>query len=157
MSRNDARHDRHVAALSAPLLIAAAAYTAGGGYVHLREWLTFYRKLPASLPGSAVVRVGFPVSAVVSAAVVVMLLVGAVRGGRLLPFVLGGAFLFEAGSLAALVVSRTGTLFGWSELTWSGGASQALLAEVAALGSLAGAAGIAALVGRRRANPTVLG
>ena len=138
------------------LVVAAAAYVAAGGYVHLREWLDLYRHLPASLPGSAVVRVGFPVTAAVSAVLAVALLAGARRGGRLLVYVVVGAFLFQAASIAALVVSRTGSLFGWSEATWTGGASQALLTEIAALASLALATAIAALArSHPRARPAV--
>lgn len=146
--------DRRPARLSAPLLLVAAALTAWGGYVHLREWLDLYRKLPAGIPGSAVVRVGFPVSAGISAALAVMLVLGALRGGRLERYVVPGAFLFQALSLAALVVSRNDSLFGWSEATWSGAANAARLAEIATMVTLSAAVGTAA-VARRWRRPAI--
>ncbi len=141
--------DRRPARVRTALLLAAAALTAWGGYVHLREWLDFYRKLPADIPGSAVVRVGFPVNAAISAVLAVLLVVCALRGGRLERYVVGGAFLFQVLSLAALVVTRNGSLFGWSEATWSGAANQARLAEMATMVSLSAAVAIAAVAGRR--------
>ncbi len=145
---------RRVAPTSAPLLFAAAAYTAGAGYVHLREWLALYRDLPASIPGSAVVRVGFPLHAAMTGALAALLLFCARRGGRRLGYAVGGTIVFQVGAIAALVVSRTGSLFGWSEATWTGGASQALLTEIAALASLALATAIAALArSHPRARP----
>jgi hypothetical protein len=53
--------------VAAPLLLSAALFTAAGGYVHLREWVHTYRAIPASAPGSALVRIGFPVNAAASA------------------------------------------------------------------------------------------
>ncbi len=143
---------RRVAPFSAPLLLVAAAYTAGGGYIHLREWFALYRDLPASLPGSGVVRVGFPLHAVMAGGLAVLLVYCAVRGGSLVRYVVGGTIVFQIGAVAALVVSRTGSLFGWTEATWTGGPSEALLAAIGAIASLA-AAFVVSVVERRR--PTV--
>ena len=44
------------------LIVVAAVFVAAEG-IHLREWLDTYRHVPASVPGAAVVRVGFPVNA----------------------------------------------------------------------------------------------
>jgi hypothetical protein len=145
-----------VVPLSAPLLAAAAVYTAGAGYVHLREWLDLYRNLPSSVPGSAVVRIGFPVHAVVSGLLAVTLLVGARRGGRLVRYAVGGSLVFQAAALAALVVSRTGSLFGWREVTWTGGAGEALLAAIGAMVTLSAAISVAAVERRRPAVRTAL-
>ncbi|MDQ4131692.1 MAG: hypothetical protein M3179_00440 [Actinomycetota bacterium] len=142
--------DPRPARLPAALLLAAAAFTAWSGYVHFREWLGFYRKLPASIPGSAVVRVGFPVTAVISAVLAVLLVLCALRRRRLAPYVVGGALLFHAASLAALIVSRNGSLFGWTEATWTGAANATRIAEVAAMVSLFAAMGITAAVRERR-------
>lgn len=142
---------------SAPLLVAGAVYVAASGYVHLREWLDLYRHVPSNIPGSAVVRVGFPITAAVSGGLAVALLAGARRGGRSLGYVVAGALAFEAGSAVALVLSRTGSLFGWSEATWTGGASQALLTEVAAVALLSFAAAIAPASRWRRRAPVAAG
>ncbi len=141
--------DLRPAHLSAALLLVAAAFTVWGGFVHLREWLVFYRQLPASIPGSAVVRVGFPVSAAISAVLAVLLVFSALRARRLAPYVVVGAFLFHAASLAALIVSRNGTLFGWTESTWTGAANEARVAEIAAMASLFAAMAIAVVRERR--------
>jgi hypothetical protein len=140
---------RRVSPFSAPLLVAAAAYTAGGAYVHLREWLALYRDLPASIPGSAVVRVGFPLHAAMAAGLAVLLLFCALRAGHLVRWAVGGTLAFQVGAVAALVVSRTGSLFGWSEATWTGGATEALLAALGAIASL-GAALVVGAAERRR-------
>ncbi|HEV3401508.1 MAG TPA: hypothetical protein VG078_06760 [Acidimicrobiales bacterium] len=140
---------RSVAPFAAPLLVAAAVCTAGGAYVHLREWLALYRHLPATIPGSAVVRVGFPLHAVMAGGLAVLLLFCALRGGRLVRYVVGGTLAFQFGAVAALVVSRTGSLFGWSEATWTGGATEALLTALGAIASL-GAALVVGAVERRR-------
>lgn len=141
----DRIHARH----GAPLMLAAAAFVAAGGYVHLREWLDVYRDVPAAAAGAAVVRIGFPVSAAVSAIVVVALLATAFRGRRVRTIVVAGAALFQAGSLAALVVSRTGSLLGWAEPVWTRGADQARAVEIGALAVLAAIAAVLALQRRR--------
>lgn len=145
------RRNLYRTALTAPLLLAAAAYTAGGGYVHLREWWNLYRHLPSSVAGSAVVKIGFPVNAAVSLVVASLLCLAAARGGRRTGYIVGASLLFQASSLAVLILTRTGSVLGWSERTWSLAANQARLAEVAALGCLALVIAIA--FARRRSSP----
>ena len=84
----------------APLQLAAAVFLAAGGFIHLREWLDSYRFVPASAPGAAVVRVGFPVNAAVSLlfAVAVGVTVFALR--RFAPRVQVAAIIFQASALA---------------------------------------------------------
>lgn len=115
------------------MTIAAALFVAAGGFVHIREWVDLYRDLPAGTPGAAVVRVGFPVNAALSAVIAVALVVAAFRGLRLAGYVVGGALLFQAGSLTVLILSRTGSLFGWAEPVWTRGADQARAVEIGAL------------------------
>lgn len=141
--------------LTTPLLLVTAALVAAGGYVHLREWLEIYRDIPSSVPGSAVVRIGFPLNAAVSfvlALVLVALAVGAPRSNRVTNVVLGATALFQAASLASLILSRTGSVFGWSEAIWTPGADQTRAVEIGALFMLVGIIAIQA-AGRRRLVP----
>lgn len=135
---------------STPLVLAAALFVGAGGFVHLREWLDTYRDVPADAPGAAVVRLGFPLSAGLSVLVVAALVLTAFRLRRLAPFVLIGALLFQAGALAALIVSRTGSLVGWSEEGWTLGADQARAVEIGAMVVLALVVALAA--GERRSQ-----
>jgi hypothetical protein len=121
-------------------LILSGLFVAAGGFVHLREWLDTYRHVPASLPGAEVVRVGFVLNAVVSAVLLVALLAALFVGRRAVAVVLASAALFEAGSLATLVQTRRGTVFGWMERGWTLGASQTGAVEIGALCMLAAAA-----------------
>jgi len=120
-----------------PLLLASAMFVAAGGFVHLREWLDSYRDVPAAAPGSAVVRLGFPVNAGLSLLVAAALVLTAFRLRRLAPYVVAGAVAFQAGALATLVVSRTGSLWGWAEPVWTLGADQTRAVEIGALVMLA--------------------
>ena len=137
---------------TALFLAAAAIYVAAGGFVHLREWLDIYRNVPAAAAGSAVVRVGFPFNAGVSLVVAVALGFCAWRRSRLTSYVVAGAALFQVASLGALIVTRTGSLFGWSERTWTPGANQTLAVEVGALLSLAAVVAVAAAERRQRSR-----
>ena len=126
--------------LSTPITLAAAAFVAAGGAIHLREWLKTYRHVPGSVPGAFVVKVGFPINAVVSfvlAALLVVLAVLAVRAVHLAPFVVLGAALFEAASLGSLIMSRVGNVLGWKETAWTRGAEQTRAVEIGALLALA--------------------
>ncbi len=136
--------------LIAPLLTAGAVLVAAGGFVHLREWLEIYRHVPAAAHGSAVVRVGFPIDAAASLLVAVTLAICAWRRSRFAPQVVVVAVLLQVGALAALIASRTGSLFGWAEPSWTVGAKQAFAIEISALLSLAAAAVVAALQRRKR-------
>jgi hypothetical protein len=117
-------------------VLGAAGLILTGGYFHLRDWSDLYRYLPSEFPGSAVVRIGFPINAALSALVAVALLVSLFASRRLLPYAVAGAIVFQAGSLAALIQTRTGTLFGWSEVGWAGSAGQTRAVEIAALAVL---------------------
>jgi hypothetical protein len=115
------------------MLLLAAAFVAAGGAVHLREWLDIYRHVPASLPGAAVVRIGFPLNALGSL-LFAGALVAAVFTTRRIALAIGAANVgFQAASLGALISSRTGTVFGWMETGWSRGASQTRAVEIGAL------------------------
>ena len=147
IQRADARY-------AAPMLLAATALVAAGGWVHLREWLEVYRDVPATAAGAAVVRVGFPVSAAISAVVAVALLATALRGRRTrtVAAAAAAAALFQAGSLVALILSRTGSLLGWAEPVWTRGADQIRAVE---LGTLAVLGVVAAILALQRRRPTV--
>jgi hypothetical protein len=124
--------------LMALLIVTAAAFVAAGGFIHLREWLDTYRNVPASVPGAAVVRVGFPVNAAVSLVVAIALLATLWRWTSQMTVVALSAFAFEAASLASLILSRTGSVLGWKEPVWTDGANQARAVEIIALVALAG-------------------
>ena len=136
---------------ASPLLVAAAVFTLAGGFVHLREWLDGYRDVPASAPGSFLVRVGFPVNVGVSLVVAAALVFCAVRATRLAPLVVVGAALFQASSLAVVIPTRTGTLFGWTEPIWTSGAAQSRAVEIGALLALGA---VAAIAQRSTVHPT---
>ncbi|MDQ6927498.1 MAG: hypothetical protein M3159_02405 [Actinomycetota bacterium] len=140
--------------MTTPLILIAALFVLAGGYVHLREWQDTYRALPAIVPGRDVVRIGFPINAAVSLVLALALLVTTVRFRRLAPLVLAGAMVFEAASLAAVVISRNASLFGWMESTWTLGANQSVALEIGALVNLALVIAIATV--HRRAPQPVL-
>jgi hypothetical protein len=149
---------------TAPLLLAAAAFVAAGGFVHLREWLDTYRQVPAGAAGAAVVRIGFPINTATSLVIAVALVVTAVRRTRFQTHVVAAAMLFEAASLTALILTRTGTLLGWTEPVWTLGADRTRAVEIGALISLAAVvavraqdrrSGPRALPGRSHARPVV--
>lgn len=134
-----------------PLVVAAGIFVIAGGYVHAREWWDVYRDLPASVPGAWVVRIGFPVQAVVSVVVGGALLMAS-RHLAWLPAVVAGALALQVGSVGALVTSSEGTLLGWSEPGYSQSAQQALAVEGGAVVCLLGVLVLRRLVlGGRRA------
>ena len=67
----------------------------------------------------------------------------------------GGALVFQAGSIAALVISREGSLFGWMEPTYTPGAEQALAVEIGAAVCLVALAGLDGLRRRSHASPVM--
>ena len=139
--------------LTAPMLAVAAMFVLAGGFVHLREWLEIYRDVPAQVPGSAVVRLGFPANVVASVLIAAALVVCAARRMRFAPQIVAAAVLFQASSLAALIATRTGSFLGWSETDWTLGANQTRAVEIGALVALAGVIVLAwqdRQVGRRR-------
>lgn len=133
---------------TAPLLLAAALFVAAGGFVHLREWLDTYRQVPGFVAGAAVVRIGFPINAATSLVIAVALAFTAVRRTRFAPHVVAAAILFQAGSLAALILTHTGTLLGWTEPIWTIGADQSRAVEIGALITLTTVIAMAALQSR---------
>lgn len=135
------------------LVVSAVAVLAGGG-VHLHDWLVTYRHLPSSFPGSAVVRVGFPLNVAASLAVAGAVAFCAFRPFRFTPLVIAGAFVFQLSSLASLVLSRTGSVFGWSEPAWTSSANRTRIAEIVALLALAAAG--SALVAQRSLSARVV-
>ncbi len=137
--------------LTIPLVIASAAFVAAGGYIHLTEWLDVYRDIPSNVPGSDVVKIGFPINVAISVLAVIALGIAAWRLPRLLWLVVAGTFVFQAGSLATLILSRTGTVFGWTEPTWNDAANQTRVVEIGALLCLAV---LGALLGFRRGAMT---
>jgi hypothetical protein len=122
--------------VTTPLILIAALFVLAGGYVHLREWQDTYRALPSIVPGRDVVRIGFPINAALSLILAFALVLTTVRLRRFAPLVLTGAILFEAGSLAAVVVSRNASLFGWMESVWTLGANQSVALEIGAIANL---------------------
>ena len=133
------RHANVLPTVGAALVAAAVAVLAGGA-VHFHEWLTSYRRVPAIIPGSALVRIGFPLNAAASLIAAAAIAVCAFRKSKFTPWVIGGAVLFQVASLASLILSRTGNVFGWSEMGWTPGANTTRLVEIAALTALAVAA-----------------
>ena len=131
-----------------PMLLAAAIFSAAGGYIHLREWLEGYRGLPASTPGGWVPRIGFLVNAGASFLLAGVLLLVAFKLRRLVVPAVIASIGFQAGALAALIVSRTDSVFGWSEPVWTLGANQTRAVELGALAILGVAGGLAAATRR---------
>jgi hypothetical protein len=104
--------------------LAAATFVLAGGYIHLDLWRDGYR---------AVEYIGplFVANAVVSVLLVVALLV------RADALVAVAGVVFSAGSLVALVLSRTVGLLGFTERGWSDMAVQATTAEIGAIVAIA--------------------
>lgn len=119
--------------LTAPLLIAAAMFTAAGGFVHLREWSDMYRQLPSSLPGVFMVQGGFIANAVISFVAAGALLFCAIKKNRLSPLVIAGTAAFQVASLITLIATRTSSVFGWSEHIWTLGANETRAVEIGTL------------------------
>lgn len=126
----------------APLLLAAAAFVAAGGYVHAREWFETYRDVPSSVPGSEVVTVGFPVNVAISVVVVLALVVSALWRPAWARLVAVAALAFQIGSVAALVISHEASLFGWTQPIYTPGAQQSLAVEIGAVVCLLAALGL---------------
>ena len=117
--------------------IAAATFVLAGGYIHLNLWWDGYRAIDYIGPL-------FVANAVVSVLLVLALLLrpdarAAVAG-----------VVFSVGSLAALVLSRTIGLLGFTERGWSDMAVQATTAEIGAIVAIA-----LVVVARRRPMPAL--
>ena len=119
------------------LVVAMAAlFITAGGFVHLTEWLDLYRHVPANSPGADVVRLGFPLDAAASLILAIALPLVIWHRSRLTRPVIFAAIAFQAASLAMLIATRVGTVFGWTEPTWTPGAEQSRALEAAALVAL---------------------
>ena len=114
------------------VLVLVALYTVAGGYVHLQQWLDGYRHIPGSVAGSWVVRIGFPVNAAAAVLIGALLVVVAVRqvGTKL---ALAAAIGLNVSTLAILVATRVGSVFGWMEPVWTPGANQARAVAIGAV------------------------
>ncbi len=142
-----------------PLLFTIAALVAAGGYVHLREWLGSYRSIQSAVPGAAVVKFRFPITTAISAVLAVVLIATALRRqdwNRTTAVVLGTIAAFQAVSLAVLILSRTDSVFGWSEPAWTRGADQIRAVEVGALICLGQVAGLRAMMRQRNGSTRVV-
>ena len=103
------------------LRLATAVLVAWNGSVHLRLWRDGYKAIDD-------VGVLFLVNAVLAAVLAVVVL------AKPVPLVLAAVMAFSAGSLVALVLSRTdGGFLGFMEAGWSEDAKQALVAEIGAM------------------------
>ncbi len=100
--------------------IAAGVFVIVGGLVHLQLWRSGYRAIPYIGPWFIA---NVAVSAVVAAAVFV-------RSGRVVSI---AGIAFSLASLAALVMSRTVGIFGFTEREWTDAAVRATTAEVGAV------------------------
>ena len=103
--------------------LLAAAFLLAGGIVHLNLWNGGYRYIP---------RIGplFLANFVGSVA-----LAGAVLVSRRAGVSLAG-IAFAAGSLVALILSRTVGLFGFTEMIWTPDAIKTLASELGAITTL---------------------
>ncbi len=104
--------------------VVAAGFVLVGGLIHLQLWQDGYR-------GIRYIGPWFLANMVVSALLVVALLARRdVRIGI-------ASVVFSVASLAALVMSRTVGLFGFSERIWTDASVQATAAEVGAIVAVA--------------------
>ena len=118
------------------MVVLSAMFIGAGGFIHLREWLDVYRQVPASAPGAAVVRIGFPLNAATSLLFVICLVLVFRRPSRFTQPTVLAAIAFQAASLATLIATRVGSVLGWSEPIWTPGAEQSRAVEAAAIVTL---------------------
>ena len=114
----------------------AAALLLVGGLVHLELWNSGYRHIPKIGPL-------FMANFVGSLALAAVVMASRRRGVAL------AGIAFAAGSLVALVLSRTVGVFGFSETGWSTQATQTLASEVGVIVAL----GVTLIVQRRIPPP----
>ena len=103
--------------------LLAAALLLAGGVIHFDLWRGGYRHIPAIGP---LFLANFVGSIVLAVAVVL---------SRRQTFAVGG-IVFAAGSLAALVLSRTVGVFGFTETVWTSQAMRTLASEAGAIATL---------------------
>lgn len=117
--------------------LAAATFVLAGGYIHFDLWRDGYRAIRYIGPL-------FVANAVVSVLLVLALLLRPDARVAL------AGVVFSMGSLAALVLSRTIGLLGFTERGWSDMAVQATTAEIGAVVAIA-----LVVVARRRPAPAL--
>ena len=115
--------------------LASVALLLAGGFIHYRLWRHGYRGIPYIGP--------LFLANVISSALIAL---GLLIFRRSTTVMLGGAAL-SAGSLVALVMSRTTGILGFTDGSWTHDAYGAIAAELGAVVSLAV---LAAATGRRR-------
>lgn len=103
--------------------LLAAAFLLAGGIVHLSLWNGGYRYIPRIGP---LFLANFVGSIALAVAVVVSRRAGISLAG----------IAFAAGSLVALILSRTVGLFGFTEMIWTPDAVKTLAAELGAITTL---------------------
>lgn len=113
----------------------AAVLVLLGGILHLQLWNKTYRNLPSQYPGAWVVKDGFPVNGVLSILLAAALVITASGLLDLAPRLIGFlALLLEAGSIAALALSRSSHgIFSWRESGWNTDAKRVIFVELAAV------------------------
>ncbi|MBA2625368.1 MAG: hypothetical protein H0U89_07170 [Acidimicrobiia bacterium] len=109
------------------LAAAGAVLVLLNGLWHLLLWQDRYRDLPDQVPGVEIVQLGFPVQALVSVVLAVLLVAWPRR------IVVLAAIVLELGSLFALVDARTATVLGWEENMWDNAAVGVLVVEILAV------------------------
>jgi hypothetical protein len=113
----------------------AAALLLAGGIVHFNLWNSGYRHIPTI---GLLFMANFVGSIALAAAVMTSRRAGVAFAG----------ITFAAGSLVALVLSRTVGVFGFTEAIWTTQATTTLVTEVGAIVALG-----AAVIIQRRAAP----
>jgi hypothetical protein len=103
--------------------LLASALLLAGGIIHYELWNNGYRNVPKIGP---LFLANFGGSIVLAAAVLL---------SRRATVAVGG-IVFAAGSLTALVLSRTVGVFGFTETVWTTQAIRTLAAEVGAIAAL---------------------
>jgi hypothetical protein len=116
--------------------LLASALLLAGGIIHYELWNSGYRNVPKIGP---LFLANFGGSIVLAAAVLL---------SRRAAVALGG-IVFAAGSLTALVLSRTVGVFGFTETVWTSQAIRTLAAEAGAIAAL----GCALTMQRRQRQP----
>ena len=119
--------------------LCAVTFVAVGGLVHLQLWRSGYKGIPNV--GDAFL-VNVALAGVLALAVLL-------RNDRRVN--LAGA-VFSAGSIAALVMSRTIGFLGFTERAWTDRAVQATTAEIGAIVAFA----LVTVASRRRAVPATV-
>lgn len=151
----DDPRDPHHTPLALAVWLASAVGVLAGGLLHLKIWNSDYRTeelLPSEVPGSWVVKTGFPINAVVSvvvAAAIAACAFGLIRVIR--PYILPIALAVEVASIGALIASRQSSIFDWSEKGYDGDAKLVLVVEIVTIVLLIAAAVLPTILRRRSA------